>query len=268
MRRITPALTSELFHYFGNPAKVRIGAAPAFPIQTFRELVEHVARLSFVNKDHMLFYRGQAADYRNKAGVSTFYPTIYRGDYLPQSDLNTRFSILKEKGRALTRLFAERKIEGHREVKKRKNIQWSILQHYEVCPTPFLDFTHSLRVAASFALSNNETDKGYVFIFALPYPTNRISLNSEHDLVNIRLLSICPPTALRPYFQEGYLVSTDGVTDSYDVKSELDFNNRLVAKFEIPNHVSFWGRHFDGIPEHLLYPDNDPVLELCKEIAG
>lgn len=152
-------------------------------------------------------------------------------------------------------------------MKKRRNIQWSILQHYEVCPTPFIDFTHSLRVACSFALSGNKTDKGYVFIFALPYPTNRISVNSEHDLVNIRLLSICPPTALRPYFQEGYLVSTDGITDKYDTKSELDFNNRLVAKFEIPTDISFWGgKDFDGIPDHLLYPDADPVLELCREI--
>jgi len=266
MRRITPVLTPELFYYFGNPKQTRVGAAQAFRLQTFRELVEHVARLSFVNKDYMLFYRGQAKNYRNKAGISTFYPTIYRGDYLPQSEMTERFRVLKEKGNILSRLFEERKTDGYREVKKRRNIQWSILQHYEVCPTPFLDFTHSLRVACSFALSNNKTDKGYVFIFALPYLTNRISLNSEHDLINIRLLSICPPTALRPYFQEGYLVSTDGITDKYDTKSELDFNNRLVAKFEIPNDISFWGRDFDGIPVHLLYPDEDPVMELCKEI--
>ena len=267
MRRITPVLTSELFHYFGNPKQVRVGASQAFRLETFRELVEHVARLSFVNKDYMLFYRGQTNDYRNKAGVSTFYPTIYRGDYLSQGELSGRFRTLKEKGNALSHLFEDRKIEGYREVKKRRNIQWSILQHYEVCPTPFLDFTHSLRVACSFALSNNKAGKGYVFIFALPYLTNRVSLNSEHDLINIRLLSICPPTALRPYFQEGYLVCTDGIADKYDTKSELDFNNRLVAKFEIPNDISFWGKDFDGIPNHLLYPDKDPVLELCKEIS-
>ncbi|MFV0418588.1 MAG: FRG domain-containing protein [Dysgonomonas sp.] len=268
MRRITPTLTAELFYYFGNPKKVKIGAGPAYPLKTFRELVEHVARLSFMNKDHLLFYRGQAVDFRNKAGVSSFYPTIYRGDYLTQKDLTERFNRLEQAGLKLAALFEDKKIEGYKEVKKRLNIQWSILQHYEVCPTPFLDFTHSLRVACSFAMSNNETDKAYIFIFGLPYLTNRISINSEHDLVNIRLLSICPPTALRPYFQEGYLVSTDEITDSYDTKSELDFNNRLIAKFEIPNNLSFWGKDFDRIPEHLLYPENDPVLELCKAIAS
>ncbi len=266
MRRITPILTPELFYYFGNPKQKRVGESAAYKIATFRELVEHAARLSFMNKDYLLFYRGQTTDYRNKAGVSSFYPTIYRGDYLPQAGLTDRFSVLKEKGKRLAELFEAKKIEGYKEVKRRKNVQWSILQHYEVCSTPFLDFTHSLRVASSFALSNNTTDKGFVYIFALPYLSNRISVNSEHDLVNIRLLSISPPTALRPYFQEGYLVSTDGITDSYDTKSELGFNNRLVAKFEIPNDVSFWGHDFNRIPDNLLYPDNDPVLELCEEI--
>lgn len=266
MRRITPVLSSELFYYFGNPKQVRVGEGSAFKLNTFRELVESVARLSFLNKDYMLFYRGQTEDYRNKAGVSTFYPTIYRGDYLSQKELSGRFSILKEKGNSLAKLFEENIIEGYREVKRRRNIQWSILQHYEVCPTPFLDFTHSLRVACSFALLNSQSDRGYVFIFGLPYLTNRISVNSEHDLVNIRLLSICPPTALRPYFQEGYLVSTDGITNDYEIKGELDFNNRLIAKFEIPNDSSFWGKDFHGIPEHLLYPEHDPVGELCKNI--
>ena len=62
--------------------------------------------------------------------------------------------------------------------------------------------------------------------FGLPYITNRISVNSEQDLVNVRLLSICPPDALRPYFQEGYLAGTDEVTTDYDSKDELDFTKR------------------------------------------
>lgn len=266
MRKITPTLTAELFNHFGNPQKERIGDKPAYRIETFRELVEHVAGLSFKNKDHLLFYRGQNGDYRNKAGVSTFYPTIYRGDYLPQKELTERFRKLKAAGRILSDLAEKQQIEGYREIKKRRNIQWSILQHYEVCPTPFIDFTHSLRVACSFATLNNKTDRAYVFIFALPYLTNRISINSEHDIINIRLLSICPPPALRPYFQEGYLVGTDGISDNYETKGELDFNNRLVAKFEIPNNAAFWGADFHAIPEALLYPEADPVLDLCREV--
>lgn len=266
MRKITPDLTTELFNHFGNPRFERLGGKPAYKVNTFRQLVELVAGLSFKNKDHLLFYRGQINDYKNKAKVSSFYPTIYRGDYLSRKELSERFQRLKATGVMLASLAEARKIEGYKEIKRRQNIQWSILQHYEVCPTPYLDFTHSLRVACSFATLNNTTKQAYIFIFGLPYLTNRISINSEHDIINIRLLSICPPTAFRPYFQEGYLVGTDGISDDYDVKAELDFNNRLIAKFEIPNDDSFWGQDFNGIPKNLLYPENDPMLDLCMDV--
>lgn len=264
MRRIQPELTDELLSHFGDPTKV--GSIEPFPVSTFRELVEHTAKLAFKNKDHLIFYRGQATDYKNKAGNSTFYPSIYRGDYLPIRELTNRFDILDGASKALVDLFEREKIEGYKELKRRKAVQWSVLQHYEVCHTPYLDFTHSLRVACSFATINNNDDFAYIFVFGLPYLTNRITINSEHDIINIRLLSICPPTALRPYFQEGYLAGTDDITTNYDAKTELDFNNRLLAKFKIPNTKAFWGKGFDQIPEKSLYPDKDPIFKLCQQI--
>jgi len=96
--------------------------------------------------------------------------------------------------------------------------------------------------------------------------TNRISINSEHDIVNIRLLSICPPAALRPYFQEGYLAGTPDVTTEFDSKTELDFRNRLIAKFAIPRAKGFWGSGFDQIPESALYPKGDSMLEMCASL--
>jgi hypothetical protein len=257
-------LTNELLNHFGDTA--RVGSKDSFPVATFRELVEHTAKLAFKNKDHLIFYRGQSNDYKNKAGNSSFYPSIYRGDYLPIRELTNRFDILEGASKALVDLFESKKIEGYKELKRRKAVQWSVLQHYEVCHTPYLDFTHSLRVACSFATMDNLEDFAYIFVFGLPYLTNRITINSEHDLINIRLLSICPPTALRPYFQEGYLAGTDDITINYDTKTELDFNNRLLAKFKIPNKKSFWGNGFDPIPKNSLYPDNDPILSLCQEI--
>jgi hypothetical protein len=250
--------------HFGDSNKV--GSSKPFIVNSFRELVEHTAKLSFKNKDYLLFYRGQNDDYINKAGNSTFYPSIYRGDYLPIRELTNRFDILEGTSKALIELFEREKIEGFKELKRRKSVQWSILQHYEVCSTPFLDFTHSLRVACSFATMDNKNEFAYVFAFGLPYITNRITINSEHDLINVRLLSICPPTALRPYFQEGYLIGTDDITNNYESKSELDFNNRLIAKFMIPNNSSFWGNGFNKIPKNSLYPDNDPIFDLCKQI--
>lgn len=264
MRNIVPTIPKSFEPVVGDPAKIT--TSTPIQISTFRELVETTAKFAFFNKDFMLFYRGQANDYLNKGGGSTFYPTIYRGDYLPHRELLNRFDILEGSSKALVDLFESRRIEGFKDLKRRKLIQWSVIQHYEVCETPLLDFTHSLRVACSFAHMNNDSDKAYIFMFGFPYLTNRISLNSEHDLVNVRLLSICPPAALRPQFQEGYLAGTDEVTDTYDSKTELDFNNRLIVKFEIPTGKSFWGRGFHQIPETSLYPKSDPIKELCDQI--
>ena len=236
-------------------------------VNTFRELVEQVAKLSYLNKDYLLFYRGQSSDYRNKAGKSSFYPTIYRSDYLTQQELDYRFDKLQSASKILAELFKKHKIQVQYEQKKKKYIQWSILQHYEVTETPLIDITQSIRVACSFAQLDNKQETAFIYVFGLPYYTNRISINSEHDLINIRLLSITPPQALRPYFQEGFLVGTDDITNEYERKEELDLNNRLIAKFEIPNSNSFWGKSFDRIPKNALYPENDTVEKICKDIG-
>lgn len=265
MRKIEGNITPEILDFIGGDPKL-VGSKPGFPIQTFSQLVTETAKLSYLNKDYLIFYRGQSIDYRNKGENSTFYPSIYRGDYLRQREIKNRFDILDGACKALTEIFVAQKIEGYKELQRKKFIQWSILQHYEVCGTPLLDFTQSLRVACSFALNGNTNDKAYIFVFGLPYITNRISVNSEHDLVNIRLLSICPPSAYRPYFQEGYLAGTEDITTNYDPKSELDFNNRLIAKFEIQNNDDFWGEHFHRIPNDSLYPQDDPMWHICREV--
>ena len=152
------------------------------------------------------------------------------------------------------------------DLRRRKYIQWSILQHYEVCATPLLDFTQSIRVACSFALNGNKGENGFVTVFGFPYLTNRISINSEHDLINVRLLSIAPPDAQRPYFQEGYLAGTADIEMDYINKTELDFNKRLVAKFAIPTAKSFWGKGTAAVPNSSLYPRNDRVQDICSAI--
>tara|TARA_R110002020_G_scaffold75065_6_gene191430 strand:- start:8568 stop:9686 length:1119 start_codon:yes stop_codon:yes gene_type:complete len=264
MRQIYGNLTKELRKHT-SPKEV--GKHSGYKVTTFRKLVEQVAKLAYLNKDYLLFYRGQKNDYRNKANNSTFYPTIYRGDYVSQQELDFRFDRLESACKILSQLFKENKIEGHTELRRKKYIQWSVLQHYEVTETPLIDLTQSLRVACSFAQIWNEQKTAFVYVFGLPYYTNRISVNSEHDLINVRLLSITPPEALRPYFQEGYLVGTDDLTNEYDNKSELDLNTRLIAKFEIPNNNRFWGTDFKRIPETALYPKKDRIESICREIG-
>src|SRR5439155_19922418 len=99
-----------------------------------------------------------------------------------------RFDLLDEAAKLLVEEIKAAKIGGHRELRYKRYMQWSILQHYEVVATPLLDITHSLRVACSFAQLRSADPKCYVYVFGLPYLTNRISFNSEHDVVNVRLL--------------------------------------------------------------------------------
>lgn len=263
MRDITPRLTRDLqAHCDGVP----VWRARPFDAPTFRALVEHVAKLAYANRDELLFFRGQDKDYQSKASGTTLYPPIYRGDAIPSDELRHRFNMLDEAARLLVERFKHARIDGHAELRQKRYIQWSILQHYEVAATPLLDLTHSLRVACSFAQLRSTDPTCYVYVLGLPYVTNRITINSEHDIVNIRLLSICPPAALRPYFQEGYLAGTTDVTIEFESKTELDFRNRLVAKFAIPRAKSFWGTGFDQIPESALFPRGDKILDLCMEL--
>jgi hypothetical protein len=263
MQSVTPKLPNDLAEQYDTK---NISKSEPLLVNTFPELVAHTARIAYYNKNQLLFYRGQANDYRNRNNSSTFLPSIYRGDYLSKSELDYRFNNLEEACKQIVEQFESEKIIGFTELKRKRLIQWSILQHYEVCPTPLLDFTQSLRVACSFAWLKNTNDHAYIFVFGMPYLTNRISSNSEEDIVNIRLLSITPPDALRPFYQEGYLAGTTDVTSDYESKNELDFNNRLIMKFKIPIKQSFWGKDFNIIPETALYPRADKILELCQMV--
>lgn len=263
MNPIIPNLTPELIiHTDGD----EVAKSSSYEISTYRKLVEHIARLSYLHNNQLLFFRGQGRDFQNKVGASTFYPTIYRGDYVTQDELHYRFRVLDECCRQLKLLFERNQLEGKKEVLRKTYVQWSILQHYEVCDTPLIDFTHSLRVACSFAQSRALDSASFVYVFGLPYLSNRISINSEEDLVNVRLLSICPPQALRPYFQDGYLCGTTDITWEFPDKTELDFNRRLIAKFQISKFAKFWGEGFQRIPDSVLYPRGDKVKALADQI--
>ena len=263
MREITPSFFPDLEKHVEG--QVLRKTAP-FPIQSYHELVRKVAQLSFLNKDFLLFFRGQSQDFQNKAGSSTFYPAIYRKDILTAQEIRSRFELLDIATFKLIEAFDREKLDGRVDVRRKQYIAWSILQHYGVCDTPLLDLTQSLRVAATFAQLGNQAERGMVYVFGLPYTTNRITYNSEQDLVIIRRLSICPPEALRPYFQEGYLCGTLDITDTYVNKSELDFKNRLIAKFSIPTADSFWGSGFSRIHKNLLFPENDLIEAICARI--
>ena len=264
MRRINQVkLPKELVDSIGSKT---ISEASAYKVKTYQQLLNWVAKLAILNKDHLLFFRGQSNDHRNQNGSSTFFPSIYRGR-LKKDEIKLRFERLRHASEILVESFKRKKLDGYIDIRRKKHMPWSILQHYGVCETPLLDFTHSLGIACSFAQLRQDRDCGYVYVFALPYITNRISINSEHDIVNVRLLSICPPDALRPYYQDGYLAGTEDITTNYGRKKEqLDFKRRLIAKFQIPFGTNFWEIGLSTIPSSVLYPEEDKILTLCDEI--
>lgn len=266
MRKITPELTEEISKH---TTPETVAKDDAIEVLDYKELRKHIAQLSYANKDSILFYRGQKDDYRNqKSGKSTFYPTMYRGDRLDKDELKYRWEKLNKASEIFIKKLRSKYPSKTYIVKRKRIVQWSVLQHYEVTETPLIDVTQSLKVACSFAMLDNDNEYAYIYVFALPYYTNRISVNSEHYLTNVRLLSVAPPQALRPYYQEGFLIGEDEFSETYTNKDELDLNNRLVAKFKFKNTKEFWGDSEKALTREDLYPKDDEIEALCKEVSN
>lgn len=267
MKPYKAELTEELKAFFGTQD---VASHEAFPVNTFSELQEQMARLSCINKSSVLYYRGQKRDYKaDGSQKSSFYPTIYRGRMTPD-EKEMRWHQLEYASNKLVDYLSKANLKSPIKLLKRKYLlQWSILQHYEVVPTPLIDVTQSLRIACSFALMDNPVGEGedcaYVYAFALPYVNHRISIDSEEYLAIIRLLSVAPPEARRPYHQEGFLVGEDFIQKDYVKKEELDLNNRLVAKFKIPKNEEFWDIERKQ-EKRVLYPEDDVVEAVCTRI--
>lgn len=141
----------------------------AIEICSFYDLIMEIAELSYRNPDVMLFYRGQNNNY-TKNNIATLYPTIYRAT--DKRNINFDFKVLNEASlKLIAALKADDRIDSEelKEIRKIKLLQYSILQHYEVCKTPLLDLTQSIKVACSFAILNNEKNIGYIYVLGLPY---------------------------------------------------------------------------------------------------
>jgi hypothetical protein len=117
-------------------------------------------------------------------------------------------------------------------------------------------------------MKNNDT--GIVYVVGIPHTSGAISYYVEEQLQTLRLLSICPPSALRPFYQEGYLVGTFPHKTPSIHGSNLDLARRLIAKFRIPRS-GFWSPEFPQYTREALYPSDDPIRRVCelvKELAN
>jgi hypothetical protein len=254
-------------------------------VSSYLELARKIAHLQYVNRNHVLLFRGQTADHRNRQRNTSLKPSLLRpidGHNPDAATLDTKFHLLSRAGNELVQRFdahfpedddRARRDRDNR-LRRERILRWSILQHYEICDTPLLDVTHSLRIAASFA-SDGAGAEAFVFVLGVPALTGAISVSAEAGLQIVRLASICPPAALRPHIQEGYLLGEYPDMPDYDQKQhyehhEIDFGRRLVAKFRFdPRH--FWtDTNFPKIGRTALYPapGDDPLCQLAAEVKA
>lgn len=248
----------------------RVRASPGYAVKTFRKLIEEVALVTVQNRTYEMFYRGQSDDYLNNKGKyfsdrkqkSTVLPTICRPDIKP--DGTPKYSVrkvtIKERYERLYKLMEY--VNNQPRSRFSEEYLMALFQHYEIVPTPLIDMTQSLRVAATFALERGT--KGYVYVFGLPFPNQSISYYIDSGIILLKLQNIMGIDALRPRYQEGYLVGKFPFT-KYKTQYD-DLANRMVAKFCLDNtDGSFWDGHFLPMPSEVLYPVNDPIESRLKK---
>ncbi len=109
--------------------------------------------------------------------------------------------------------------------------------------------------------------------FGVPNLSGAVTASSEAGLQIVRLSSACPPEAVRPHLQEGYLLGeypeiADFEQNAHYEYWEMDFGRRLVAKFRY-NPTTFWhSKNFPPASEEALYPKEhrDSLLSLAAQI--
>ncbi|MGO9572570.1 MAG: FRG domain-containing protein [Desulfomonilaceae bacterium] len=281
--RPTGYLTSEQLSQVMNPPKVtkqgfkkttvvKVRRDIGFPVSTFPNLVRYVAELGSRNTRFNLFFRGQNEDYTDSEGKTKLYPSILRPDanrkQLRRPVIESRFEQLQAFTRRLRANRVELRLSSHLTV--HHEYWYSILQHYGLCRTPLLDLTQSLRVAATFALHDVETGtwmpRGYLYVLGMPHLHGCISAFVDDRLTVVKLQNVCPPQALRPHFQEGYLVGRWPRTASKEAYD--NFAYWLVGKYLLDNtDGDFFKDDFPPIPPDVLLPREDPFGERLQELV-
>jgi hypothetical protein len=204
--------------YLGNTKQrpEQIQAEDSFGVSTYRDLFQIVSFLNVMNKEFNLLFRGQGHDY-------PLEPSILRENWeVPGSNRAVRLSGNRqhywERLGSICDWVSEilrGKLPRHRPFEQytylgQKHLRvapWAVIQHYGLWPTPLLDMTSSLRVAASFALGLSKSrDAGTLYVFAIPRIVSDVMDSSPaNNPLAVRLSAVCPPIASRPHLQEGYL---------------------------------------------------------------
>ena len=232
-----------------------------------------------MNKRLALFFRGQTHDFDPS-------PMLFRKTWTC-FDTNTKLTIdgvrnrywkeLEQIGKRVYTVcdssdFGLPRWRGLRDIRE---VQWAVVQHYGLWPTPLIDLSTSLRVAASFAMdfSYGEAEQprqGYIYVVGMPVSTESITFNIDEHITLARLYSACPPVAERPHYQEGYLAGRFPIYSMNDkgVAEKSLLTRRLIALFKIEDKGSFWDEDFPMMSKTAIYPDDDRLLKRFIELFG
>lgn len=255
----------------------QVGAAPGAVLSSYRQLLVRVASLSWEYRGYQLLFRGQSEDFKID-NLSGLHPSIFRPDSRMETQrlIDRRFEILDEACRSLIEEINADSTDTStaelaRLISTDQLLQWAVLQHYGVCPTPLLDLSPSLLVALGFALTDSARAP-HIYAFAFPPQTSALSVHIPQEITTIDLTRFCPPAFFRPHFQVGFLAGEYPAVTSYRVRRDHrqtvdDYNvaSRLVAKFKL-HHPSGSHRTYPALPQSILLPDDDPFLPTAAKV--
>ena len=244
------------------------------------ELAQRVAELQFRNPGHVLLFRGQSKDHQIK-GASSLRPSLFRDRYNRtvsehNASIERKFRRLEAAEKLLLRRYSEIRGDGDEMlfIQRSRIVRWAIIQHYEMCQTPLLDLTHSLRIAASFASfcqPGARNCPGYLFVVAVPQISGAVTVDVESGIQLVRLSAVCPSSAMRPHLQEGYLIGEYPDLHQYNQKQlyrieEVDFGHRLIAKFQFDLNAIWSSPGFPAIDPGSLLNEPDLFLKVAHKI--
>ncbi|MGM9474540.1 FRG domain-containing protein [Pseudarthrobacter sp. YS3] len=276
-----------------DSGRTSLQEAPSQAVERYEDLADIVSFLAVMNKNLTLLFRGQREDYPQ------LLPTLQRPTCPPDArwavagtmDANRAWYWNKLEGieEKVREVLFEKGLPRWRHIRDSRFARWAVIQHYELWPTPMLDFSTSLRVAATFAfgepedfnsgehkISNPSAEKsGFLYItgvdrlqsdlMALP---DNDAVERSNGLVTVRLNAVCPPRAVRPHLQEGVLVCRYPFDGDWMLDpGRNDFSSRLIAKIKLIDRGSFWSPDFPRLTKRALLPTVDQLGDdLCSRV--
>ena len=244
-------------------------------VNSYQELKRAVDFLSVMNKRLALYFRGQS---KRWDPVPSLFRDTWRvygtGNNVKIVEPHRYFELLDEIGSRVYRVCREMGVPRWRGLRDIRESQWAVVQHYELWPTPLIDVTHSLRVAAAFALGWDATTAprhGYVVVAGLPYGIGSINFDIDEHIVLARLQAVCRPDARRPHLQDGSLVGRFPFSmDQKGIDQKSGLQRRAVAVIEVSDEGDFWDADFPRPSRESLLPsdEKDPLARKLREEFG